>query len=551
MFGTQTLVMSSFDASPDAYVLREEIGRSETSGSSVVWLASASEHDADVAIKIQDLEKTTSTDLSRTQQDIQRMKELKHPNLAQLHAAFVARGELWLVLQLHAGSCQDIMRSRFPTGLEEQCVTCILREVLQGLGYLHRHGIIHRQLRASSILVDSHGAVRLSDFGLSGDLVEGGKRRANRQTFVSDGIGWMAPEALEQSQGYDSSADVWSLGITAIELACGKAPFAGLQPLKVMLEVLQGGPPGLPAGQGSKSLREFLAGCLQRDPRQRPVVPKLLQAKLFDKLKDGAAERHLAPIIAQLPPFAERRRPQGGGGEGQDRASATANETQPASGATVESAQVAAASIPRVQSIGAWDFDDDDDELASPTLGAEIGAAAVAAVGAPSAVASPAPATHVALADADAASIASVAPAAPQPTDTDTTSVASSVAPAAPTPLAGATADEGDAKGGREQKNVRIGRFVVRGGASAKLAEGTGVSVRAAQQDLENLRKAAAEGVEKVGLLSGRADEATPAVCSEQLNALECLKQQLQDQNEQLIEAGQVLRAVLNARACG
>ena len=119
--------MSSFDASPDAYVLREEIGRSETNGSSVVWLASASEHDADVAIKIQDLEKTTSTDLSRTQQDIQRMKELSHPNLAQLHAAFVARGELWLVLQLHAGSCQDIMRSRFPTGLEEQCVTCILR----------------------------------------------------------------------------------------------------------------------------------------------------------------------------------------------------------------------------------------------------------------------------------------------------------------------------------------------------------------------------------------------------------------------------------------
>ena len=143
-------------------------------------------------------------------------------------AALGMCGELWMVLQLHsAGSCCDIMASACPSGFEEPVAICILHEVLKGLGYLHQHGIIHRQLRSSNILVDSQGAVRLTDFGLSGHLVEHGERRSQRQTFVRGGIGWMAPEVLEQAQGYDSSADVWAPGITAIELLAGEAPYAG------------------------------------------------------------------------------------------------------------------------------------------------------------------------------------------------------------------------------------------------------------------------------------------------------------------------------------
>ena len=137
------------------------------------------------------------------------MAQLSHPNLARLHAAFVSRGELWLVMQLHAaGSCFDVMRQARPGGFDEAAVLAILREVVAGLDYLHSQGTMHRHLKSSNILLCADGAVRLTDFGLSGTLFEGGERRANLQTFVGSPC-WMAPEVLEQSLGYDASADVW------------------------------------------------------------------------------------------------------------------------------------------------------------------------------------------------------------------------------------------------------------------------------------------------------------------------------------------------------
>ena len=267
---------------PSAYTIEEEIGGSHVT-STRVCLATCPATNTDVAIKIQDLDKSTSDELSRAQKEVQRMSELVHPNLVRFHTAFVARGELWMVLQLHAAGCCEIMAELCPSGFEEPAVACILREVLNGLGYLHRHDIIHRQLRSSNILIDSQGAVRLTDFGLSGHLVEHGERRSQRQTFVRGGIGWMAPEVLEQAHGYDSSADVWALGISAIELISGRAPFSSMPPLKVMLEVLQGEVPE--PDTGSKHLRDLIASCLHRDPRKRPAVPKLLQASVGLGLK--------------------------------------------------------------------------------------------------------------------------------------------------------------------------------------------------------------------------------------------------------------------------
>ena len=170
----------SWPTQASAYTIVEEIGGSRDS-STRVCLATCSATNTDVAIKIQDLDKSTSDELSRAQKEVQRMSELVHPNLVQFYTAFVARGELWLVLQLHAAGCCEIMAELCPSGFEEPAVACILREALNGLGYLHRHDIIHRQLRSSNILIDSQGAVRLTDFGLSGDLVEHGERRSQRQ----------------------------------------------------------------------------------------------------------------------------------------------------------------------------------------------------------------------------------------------------------------------------------------------------------------------------------------------------------------------------------
>ena len=202
------------------------------------------------------------------------MGELAHPNLAQLHAAFLRGGELWIVLQLHAcGSCADLLANARPAGFEEDISLHIVREAAKGLAYLHDHATLHRNLRASNLLVGGDGCVRVADLGLSGRLHDGGERRSRAGTFVGS-PGWMAPEVLEQANGYGRAADVWSLGITAIELATGMAPYAKLPPLKVLLQVLQAPPPQLPTS-ASAPFRLLVDSCLCFTPEERPSAGSL------------------------------------------------------------------------------------------------------------------------------------------------------------------------------------------------------------------------------------------------------------------------------------
>lgn len=148
---------SSWPSHAAGYLLGECIGGSE-SGASTARIALREE--VEVAVKIVDLEKQNSHDLSSVQLEIKRMMQLSHRNLAQLHAAFVSNWELWLVMQYHAaGSCWDVMRYAHPKGLQEVVVLTILREVVVGLDYLHGHGTIHRHLKSSNILIDA--AVRI------------------------------------------------------------------------------------------------------------------------------------------------------------------------------------------------------------------------------------------------------------------------------------------------------------------------------------------------------------------------------------------------------
>lgn len=213
---------------------------------------------------------------------------------------------------ISGGSVLNIMRSEYKDGLDEPTIATIMKPVLQALEYLHKHGIIHRDIKAGNILVEDDGKVLLGDFGVAAPLERGGSwgnRYQSRSTFVGTPC-WMAPEVMEQS-GYDYKADIWSFGITLLELAHGHAPFARLPPMKVLLMTLQNPPPTLEDSNTpdhkkhfSKHMRELVAKCLQKDPSQRPSASQLLEHRFFKTAHDAAyLSKHL---LTGLPTVTER-----------------------------------------------------------------------------------------------------------------------------------------------------------------------------------------------------------------------------------------------------
>ena len=195
----------------------------------------------------------------------------KHTNLLTVYGSYVSGPKLYIVTPfLSAGSCLDIMKTSYKEGMDESLIATILKQALQGLDYLHKNGLIHRDVKAGNLLIDNDGLVQLADFGVSSSLMEHGDRKSSRKTFVGTPC-WMAPEVMEQS-GYDYKADIWSFGITALELAYGHAPYAKFPPMKVLMLTLQKDPPTLERDKTknkySKTFKDMIDMCLSKDPNK-------------------------------------------------------------------------------------------------------------------------------------------------------------------------------------------------------------------------------------------------------------------------------------------
>ncbi|KAF8771670.1 serine/threonine-protein kinase 3-like isoform X2 [Argiope bruennichi] len=224
------------------------------------------------------------TDLQEIINEISIMQQCDSPFVVKYYGSYFKGTDLWIVMEYcGGGSVSDIMRLRKKTLTEEEIAT-ILNDVLKGLEYLHYRRKIHRDIKAGNILLNYEGHAKLADFGVAGQLTDS---MAKRNTVIGTPY-WMAPEVI-QEVGYDCVADIWSLGITALEIAEGKPPYADIHPMRAIFMIPTKPPPSFrELDNWSPEFIDFVSRCLVKNPVERATATELLQHEFIKSAKPVA-----------------------------------------------------------------------------------------------------------------------------------------------------------------------------------------------------------------------------------------------------------------------
>eukprot|EP00629_Pelagomonadales_sp_RCC1024_P017709 CAMPEP_0119286982 /NCGR_PEP_ID=MMETSP1329-20130426/34793_1 /TAXON_ID=114041 /ORGANISM="Genus nov. species nov., Strain RCC1024" /LENGTH=321 /DNA_ID=CAMNT_0007287729 /DNA_START=209 /DNA_END=1171 /DNA_ORIENTATION=+ len=270
------------------YRLQERIGAGSFG---TVYRATVRGSADQVAVKVVDLD-ATADELHEVRQELEALRSaVSCDGLVTYLGCHIVETRLWIVTEyLAGGSLGDLMEANGgPIPID--AVPGVLKELLSALAYLHGDRRVHRDVKGKNILVARDGAVKLADFGVATRLTDTTTKRASL-------IGtpyWMAPEVIRQSR-YATAADVWSVGITAIELATRRPPHSELHPMKVLFVVPRAPPPEL-EGDFSGAAKAFVRRCVAKDPGARPSCAELL----LDPFVAGADfQRVSRPALAEL-----------------------------------------------------------------------------------------------------------------------------------------------------------------------------------------------------------------------------------------------------------
>lgn len=240
------------------------------------------------AIKIISITKETKLDMFEN--EIKMMASLNHKNVCNYITSYATEHELWIVMEYIDGcSLTDLLH----TQMTESEIACILRESLKALEYIHAEGIIHRDVKSDNILIMADGRVKLADFGFTCRITP---ERPKRRSVVGTPY-WMAPEVVRGTE-YDTLADIWSLGVMALEMADGVVPRLDLPPIKALFVISTEPPPELEdPDDWSDEFKDFLACCLVKDVSLRKNATELLQHPFIRK---ASSTSFLVPLIQRI-----------------------------------------------------------------------------------------------------------------------------------------------------------------------------------------------------------------------------------------------------------
>ncbi|XP_067466413.1 STE20-like serine/threonine-protein kinase isoform X2 [Thunnus thynnus] len=236
----------------------------------------------------------TEDELEDYMVEIDILASCNHHHIVKLLDAFYFEGKLWILIEFCAGGAVDAIMLELERPLTEPQIRVVCKQTLDALIYLHENKVIHRDLKAGNILLSLEGDVKLADFGVS---AKNTKTLQRRDSFIGTPY-WMAPEVVmcetSKDRPYDYKADIWSLGVTLIELAQIEPPNHEMNPMRVLLKIAKSEPPTLMhPSRWSPEFSDFLRKALDKNVDNRWGPVQLLQHPFVTSVTDSKPLREL------------------------------------------------------------------------------------------------------------------------------------------------------------------------------------------------------------------------------------------------------------------